>query len=334
MVPWRDAMERALYGPSGFYRRGQLPGDHFRTSVLATPLFAAAIARLVLEVDEMLGHPDRFDLVDLGSGRAELLALLQEMLPESLRERVNLIAVEVVERPDEIHPSITWTRHPPSHIQGLMIANEWLDNIPLSVVQKRGPSLSSVLVDESGTEMLGDAPSDEEQKWLERWWPISAGQDGDRAEVGLTRDQAWKQAVSCLDRGVAVAIDYHHGLEARQRGDYASGTLAGFRSGRWVEPVPDGTCDITAHVALDACAAAGEETTVTCTVITSQRQALFGLGLSGSRPAIERATSNPTKYVNELSEASQAAELLDPAGLGSFGWLVQTRGIELPSSLR
>jgi hypothetical protein len=46
------------------------------------------------------------------------------------------------------------------------------------------------------------------------------------------------------------------------------------------------------------------------------------------------ATSDPAGYVAAVATSSQAAELLDLEGLGGFGWLVQTVGVDLPPSLR
>ncbi|CAM5258076.1 hypothetical protein SALBM217S_09970 [Streptomyces griseoloalbus] len=69
---------------------------------------------------------------------------------------------------------------------------------------------------------------------------------------GSARDHAWTAAVATLERGAAVAVDYAHGAGARP----PFGTLTAFREGRETEPVPDGSRDLTAHVALDACAAA------------------------------------------------------------------------------
>jgi SAM-dependent MidA family methyltransferase len=120
-------------------------------------------------------------------------------------------------------------------------------------------------------------------------------------------------------------------VDQRQAGAFPLGTLTAFREGRQTHPVPDGTCDITAHVALDACAAAAEE--VTASVLTTQRSALRALGVHAARPPISRAAEAPASYLRLLAEASAATELLDPAGLGSFGWLVQTKDVGLPASL-
>jgi hypothetical protein len=59
-----------------------------------------------------------------------------------------------------------------------------------------------------------------------------------------------------------------------------------------VPPRPDGSMDLTAHVAIDAVAAAGTA------VLTTQHEALAALGVTNR-------------------------ELLDPGALGGFAWLVQ-----------
>ncbi|MFF3451355.1 SAM-dependent methyltransferase [Streptomyces sp. NPDC002667] len=139
---------------------------------------------------------------------------------------------------------------------------------------------------------------------------------GARAEIGLPRDLAWASAVSALDRGLAVAVDYAHLAAGRP----PFGTLTGFREGRETAPVPDGSCDITAHVALDACALPGGR-------VVTQRAALRALGVSGARPPLSLASTDPAAYVRALAGAGQAAELTAPGGLGDFGWLLQPVGL-------
>ncbi|MGP3952071.1 SAM-dependent methyltransferase [Streptomyces sp. 7N604] len=149
---------------------------------------------------------------------------------------------------------------------------------------------------------------------------------GLRAEVGRPRDAAWARAVRCLARGLAVAVDYGHTRTARP----PFGSLTGFRDGREVQPVPDGSCDITAHVALDACASAGAEAVpggARDPVLLPQRHALRALGVAGGRPPLALASSDPAAYVRALSSAGEAAELTDPAGLGAFTWLIQPMGL-------
>ncbi|MEU9002519.1 SAM-dependent methyltransferase [Streptomyces sp. NPDC048551] len=312
-VRWRAAMEAALYGPGGFYVRpgGPGPAGHFRTSVHASPLYAGAVARLLRTVDEALGHPARLDLVDVGAGRGELLTGVLAALEPGVAARVRPYAVERAARPAGLDPRIRWVAEPPAGSVGLLFANEWLDNVPLDVVEDG----RYVLVAADGTETPGGPPDPADRAWLERWWPGAAAGEG-RAEVGRTRDEAWAAAVASLERGLAVAVDYAHTRAARP----PYGTLTGFRAGREVAAVPDGARDVTAHVALDACAGPGA-------ALLTQREALTALGVFGGRPPLALASTDPAAYVRALSAAGEAAELTARGGLGDFGWLVQPVGV-------
>jgi len=357
--PWRAAMADALYGPAGFYSGGAAPGRHFRTSVHASPLFAGAILELLRRVDAALGHPDPLDLVDVGAGRAELLLAVAAAADPALAARLRLTAVERAPRPAGLPAAIGWTAGIPG-LTGLMIANEWLDNVPVDVVEQTAAGPRLVLVEPTGAESLGGAPAAADAEWLRTWWPLRIGE---RAEVGRPRDEAWAGAAGRVFRGVAVAIDYAHHRNARPPG----GTLTGYRAGHQVPPVPDGSRDLTAHVALDACARAGQRAAAGGspgeaghpageaghpaaeapagedghpaggdghppggTLLTTQRVALRALGVSGARPPLAQATADPAGYLRALAAAGAAAELTDPAGLGGFGWLLHAVGMPLP----
>jgi SAM-dependent MidA family methyltransferase len=313
---WRAAMTAGLYGPDGFFVREPDPSRHFRTSVHASPLFAGALLRLIERVDAALRRPKVFDLVDVGAGRGELLSILRASLPAGLAERVRMTAVEVAPRPDGLDPGIGWRRDVPDGIVGLLVATEWLDNVPLDVADRDDAGrLRKVLVDPAtGAETLGGPMDAADLFWLRRWWP-----GGGRAEIGWTRDTAWADAVHQVRRGCALAVDYGHLRSERP----AFGTLTGFRGGRQVVPVPDGSCDVTAHVAMDSVAAAAG----TPYRMIRQRAALRALGVDGARPPIELARTDPAGYMRQLAAAGAAAELTEPAGLGGHWWLLHTVGI-------
>lgn len=333
-VRWSVAMADALYGPSGFYRR-ERPADHFRTSVHASAEFAAAIAQLIVVLDHQLGAPSSLDVVDVGAGEGELLSQLAQMLPESVDQRTRLVGVEIRSRPDDLDGRVQWRSTIPEGIEGLLIANEWLDNQPVDVVSVAGPELRYLLVDPlTGEETVGGVVDEADLAWLSTWWPQPNAESGSRLEVGRARDTGWLNAVSSISRGLAVAIDYSHLLEDRQAGRFDSGTLTGFRHGRAVAAIPDGSCDVTAYVALDACLVAGEEAGAEESLLTSQRRALLALGVSAERPPLEHANSDPVSYALELSRASHAAELIDRDGLGGFGWLIQAKRTAVPETLK
>jgi SAM-dependent MidA family methyltransferase len=359
---WRTATEAALYGPGGFYRRPEGPAGHFRTSVHASPLFARAVARLLCRVDEALGRPSVLDFVDMGAGRGELVTGVLSALPADVAARARGYAVELADRPAGLDERIVWLDAPPVTVTGLLFANEWLDNVPVDVAEVDSAGVARlVLVADDGTERLGEPVTGAEADWLARWWPLPAEQ-GLRAEIGLPRDLAWASAVDRVVRGLAVAVDYAHTAGTRP----PFGTLTGFREGRETAPVPDGSCDITAHVALDACAAAvtarttsgtpsgtartssdaahdpermpssaaqappGAARTLPPAHLLTQRAALHCLDITGARPPLALASTDPTAYVRALASAGEAAELTAPGGLGDFGWLVQPVGIPDP----
>lgn len=288
---WRDA----LYGPSGFFTRGAVPADHFRTAPLVGPELAEALLVLLDRVDFGLGRPARLDFVDVGAGGGELSATVRSKASGSLAERLVVTAVDV--GPSRSVPGVRWTSSLPASVCGLLVGHEWLDAVPCPLVT--GPA---------------------SDPWLGRWWPVG---DGERAEIGAPRDAAWADAVSRV-RGAALAVDYGHVLADRAAGRYASGTFAAYRDGRRVEPVFDGSCDLTAHVALDACAAAAGGDWV----LVSQRDALAALGLVGTVDAGAGA-----EWLTAAERASRIAELRAEGGLGSFGWLLHGRGVPVSSLL-
>ncbi|MFB7503252.1 SAM-dependent methyltransferase [Streptomyces broussonetiae] len=386
-----------MYGPGGFYRRPEGPVGHFRTSVHASPLFARAVARLLCRVDEALGRPPALDFVDMGAGRGELVTGVLAALPTDVAARARGYAVELADRPAGLDARISWLDAPPAAVTGLLFANEWLDNVPVDVAEVDPAGVPRlVLVERDGTERLGEAVTGPDADWLTRWWPLPA-EEGLRAEIGLPRDLAWASVVGRVVRGLAVAVDYAHTIDTRP----PFGTLTGFREGRGTEPVPDGSCDITAHVALDACAAAAaagagalspphsavgapwgtpcepadaartttdaahanRDTTRTPSDVPSaprtppntartphgtaqepsspartlpparlltQRAALRALDITGARPPLALASTDPSAYVRALASAGEAGELTARGGLGDFGWLVQPVGIPDP----
>lgn len=310
-LPWQAAMKRALYGPGGFFVR-ERPAAHFRTSVHVSPLYAGAVAALLLRVDSALGHPSDLAFVDMAAGAGELVTGVLGALPPAVRDRVRPYAVELAARPRGLDPRITWAAEPPEGVQGLLFANEWLDNVPLDVA-RTAPSGAPHYVEvrrSDGAERLGAPVGDQDAAWLREWWPL--GPDDGRAEIGAPREAAWRRAVGTLAAGLAVAVDYGHTKDDRP----PDGSLTGYRDGRQAVPVPDGSRDLTAHVAMDALPG----------TLRTQRAALHALGVRGTRPPLALAAQDPAGYVRALAAATEAAELTATGALGDFLWLTTPVG--------
>jgi SAM-dependent MidA family methyltransferase len=304
-------MTEALYGPAGFYRRPNAPAGHFRTAAHTSPLWGAAMARLAERVAQDV---QAMTIVEIGAGGGELLSSLAALGSKQWR----LVGVDVCPRPPSLPQSVEWADAVPGSFDGLLLAVEWLDVVPVDVVERTEDGVRVVEVSTDGRERLGARPDGADAAWLRQWWPLA--EVGDRAEVGRSRDEAWADAVARLRRGVAVAVDY----AADPRRD-VEGTLTGYRDGRQVVPMPAGSCDLTAHVLIESCASAVDGVT---TCVTSQRDALRALGVSATRPPYDGGDVHG--YLRALQQVGEAAELLDPDGLGEFTWLLQARGVPLP----
>jgi hypothetical protein len=145
--PIREAWEQALYGPRGFYTR-QGPGAHFRTSPTASPLFARAIAELAAA-----SHLDT--VYDMAAGGGELAAGLAAVGPD-----LTVIGIDLRPRPDGLPDRVGWRSALPDRLTGLVVANEWLDNVPCTVAEVDDDGrLREVLVEsDQEHETLGTGP--------------------------------------------------------------------------------------------------------------------------------------------------------------------------------
>ncbi|MFC7489974.1 MULTISPECIES: SAM-dependent methyltransferase [unclassified Knoellia] len=302
--PWRDAWWDALYAPGGFYRRAEGPAGHFTTSTHGA--LGAVLAEVVANLADQAGV---CRVVDLACGRGELLTHLHDHRPD-----LELLGVDIVERPHDLPTAVDWLCSPggaelPGELRGLdalVLAHEWLDVVPCTIAEVDDDGvLREVLVDEAGTESLGGEPSEADRAWADAWWPTT--QTGERVEIGLSRDLAWRDLVSRSRTGLTIAVDYGHVKGTRP----LEGTLTAYREGTLTDAVPDGQRDLTAHVAMDSLGA--DE-------VVTQRDVLHRLGLTAATPDHARASTDPLGYVQALGRASTIAALADPHGLGGFHW--------------
>ncbi len=315
--PLRDAWDRALYGPEGFFRRHR-PAEHFRTAVHESDHLARALLVLIR-------RSGLDTVVDVGAGGGELLTALHHLDPT-----LRLLGIEVGPRPPSLPDAVRWASTPPDEIDGLLVAHEWLDNVPCHVAEVGDDGAARLLhAAPDGTESAGLALGepgvpDSLRAWAEHWWPAS--EPGARIELGSSRDRAWAGMVARVRRGVALAVDYGHTRAERP----PAGTLRSYQRGR-LQPVRyDGTRDITADVAVDAVAQACRGRLIRQD--DALRDLLPGLGQlpAAGHACEESAPSSAAGYLQELSEASLAAGLVSPEEFGGFWWVLTAVGVPDP----
>ena len=131
-ITFERFMELALYHPQfGYYtsRREKIGkrGDYF-TSVSVGPLFGRLLAKQFLSFREELGNPAEFEVVEFGGHRGQLRADVLAAAPD-LRYRI-------VETGDPL----------PDSIVGCVFSNEFLDALPVHVVQVKDGAWQEVYV--------------------------------------------------------------------------------------------------------------------------------------------------------------------------------------------
>src|SRR5262245_8819917 len=130
-------MELALYGEHGFYSRGGRAGRRgdFLTSPEVGPLFGAVVARFLDAEFERLGRPRPFTFVDAGAGTGTLARAVLAARP-ACADALRYVAVEVSEAQRGQHPAgvESVAALPRGPIDGVVMANELLDNLPFRLV--------------------------------------------------------------------------------------------------------------------------------------------------------------------------------------------------------
>lgn len=273
-------MELALYHPTlGYYRSarpGPGRGGDFLTAPETHPIFGQVLARHLEELWARLGKPDPFVVREYGAGGG---ALAEAVLGELARPGGPL-ARTVLYDPREVNPhrrrellarltaaglghlvlaGPTPSVRPGTPVAGVVIANEFLDALPVHRVIRRGARLQEILVGREGNRFV-DVPTEPTTPELAARLRAEAIDlaDGQVAEVCLATDDWLAEVAAGLQRGYALVIDYGHPAAELYAPVRGAGTLLGYAAHRVVdEPYANvGRQDLTAHVDFTAVNAA------------------------------------------------------------------------------
>ncbi len=132
-ISFEQFMSLALYGDGGFYQDGGKAGRRgdFITSPEVGPLFGAVVARYLDHCWMALGRPEVFDVVECGAGPGTLARAIFDAQPKCL-PALKYFAVEISEAQRALHPDFVESldSFPNKEINGVVLANELLDNLP------------------------------------------------------------------------------------------------------------------------------------------------------------------------------------------------------------
>ena len=337
-------MELALYAPAmGYYSGGArkfgAAGD-FVTAPEISPAFGQTVAAQAAQI--MAASALQIIEVGAGSGRlaADLLLELEQRgtLPEryaiielsgELRERQR---ATIGERAPQLIDRVVWLDALPERFDGLVLANELLDALPVHLVVW-GHENDEQTIFERGVSVLGG-----EFAWLDR--PASgrllerAQQLGEElsaeaplppgylSEIGLAASDWTASWAKLIGRGALLLIDYGFPRREYYHPQRSSGTLmCHYRHHAHGEPffLP-GLQDITAHVDFTAIVEAGFDAGLEFLGYTTQATFLLNCGLTdvlARIPADDLARYLPqSQAVQKLISPAEMGELFKVVALG------------------
>jgi len=350
-IPFVRFMELALYHPQyGYYMRQPDGTDQerigwsgdFYTSSDVHSILGRALAAQARQMDELLGCPTPFTIVEMGAGKGLLardcLAAIHAKRDDfAARVRYVLIerspAMQALQRQNLAswlcQPGlVTWIEGldalAPQSVTGLFFSNELVDAFPVHRIQTVAGKIKEVFVNyrngrfEECLEPLSNPALERHLQRLNPTWP-----DGYRTEVNLQALEWMEQVAQRIDRGFVVTIDYGHTAQDLYGPDRKDGTFLCYYQQLTgdVPYVRIGEQDMTAHVDFTSLATVGAAAGLSVTGYTNQMSFLMGLGVEDMIGQLDP----------ESPEFGAAIHLLKPDGMGrTFKILVQHRGVERP----
>ena len=336
-MPFARFMDLALYDPDGgYYRSAEArPGraGDFITAPELHPIFGELLARAVDDAWATLGRPDPFVVVEHGAGEGALAVPLLGALPET----IGYHPVEV----DERRIAVLRERLSDAELggrlvdpltapfEGVIVANEVLDALPVHRVRQRGGALRELAVEVGADDAFAEVEIDPTTPALLDRLNREGIQlvDGQTAEIALGVDRWIRDIAASLGRGLLIVIDY--GAPAVELYDPVrrrDGTLQAYvRHQLSDDPYRFvGRQDLTAHVDVTAIERAAEAAGLTPLGVTTQAEALMALGVE-ERLRDVQSDPRTTMEGYTLLRAS-LLRLLDPAAMGRFRVMAFGRG--------
>jgi SAM-dependent MidA family methyltransferase len=331
-------MELALYAPGlGYYSAGAKKlgkaGD-FVTAPEISPLYGQTLARQVKQVLEA-----GFDeVLEVGAGSGVLAATLLEELERAGRLPRSYLILELsadlrersrdtlAARVPHLLERVAWLNQLPPSFSGVVLGNEVLDAMPVTVVRMQNGT-----VEEGGVGARNGR--------LDWSWRVASGEpletaralklpDGFRTEIQLAARGFLRTLAGILEKGVAFFVDYGFPEKEYYHPQRKDGTLmCHYRHHAHADPfwLP-GLQDITSHVDFSAIARAAHEGGLEVLGYTGQAQFLVNCGIT------EIMSRTPAQDAGRfLPLANQANRLMSPAEMGElFKVIAVGRGISAP----
>lgn len=304
-------MQAALYDPQhGYYTRAAEIARDFITAPESSQMFGELIGLWCVHEWQALGAPESFDLIEFGPGSGALLAdalRAARLEPAFLAAaRVSLIEISPAlraaqkEKLDALGVAAHWRdAPPPPGAPALLIANEFLDCLPIRQYVRSG---------EGWRERMVGAESDGALSF--RLGPPLPG--GPDAPPGAVREEAPGLAAQIERIGAHLQAAPGRALIIDYAGDGMGDTLQALRAHQKLDPLAaPGESDLTARVDFTALQRAAKGLRIDGPV--PQAHFLRALGLDQRAEALIRQHPQRAERI-----AREHARLTAPAQMGTL----------------
>jgi SAM-dependent MidA family methyltransferase len=321
-ISFEQYMSLGLYGKGGFYQDGGKAGRRgdFITSPEVGPLFAAVVARYLDNCWNELGCPESFDVVEVGAGPGTLARGIFDAQPKCF-SAMKYVAVEISESQRAMHPDFVESAEsfPDRNIQGVVLANELLDNLPFKLFVYDGAWKEAFVAMGDGgkfVEVLRQV--DEVPEVLPKLAPL-----GSRAPIQVAASQWMLNVTQKLSRGNVLVFDYC---------SESTSEIAVSPWREWLRTYKDhergvhyllepGTQDITTQVIIDQLSNAAPGLSTRSQADWLQNWGISELVTEGNRYWEEHKSAPDVSALKMRSRANESQALTSLDGLGAFSVL-------------
>lgn len=269
---------------------------------------SGALSARLLEEFEAQGRSVELRIVEISSA-----------LQARQRERI----AEVVPR---ALPRVQWLTQLPDTVEGVVLANELLDALPVRLFELGGEAGDAVrervvMADPAGPGLvLASRPAEQafcaavQERLARAGWPTAQSPVAYRSELAQ-QAPAWVGSIGERLRGVMLVIDYGFPVAEYYHPQRAQGTLnCHYRHRSHADPLWwPGLSDITAHVDFSALYAAAREVGLDCLGYGSQASFLLGCDF-----ARHFAAQSATDAQTQAQRAREANTLVSEAEMGEL----------------
>lgn len=337
-LSFAEYMQLALYHPTlGYYNNGSQKfgesGD-FITAPEISPLFGQCLAA---QIEPVLTALNATDILEFGAGSGQLASDILLALEERNRlpqhyyilelsaELQNRQREKIISLVPQMQGRVIWLERLPENFQGIIIANEVLDAMPVERFCFQNQAWWEYVVDykeEKFKEKLVPA----REALVKPNYPISLP-EGYHSEINLLLS-GWLESLSvCQTRGLVLLIDYGFPRQEYYHPDRSMGTLmCHYQHLSHTDPYFwPGLQDITAHVDFTAVAESAVAAGFKLAGYTTQAHFLLSCGLT------ELAAKQPTSVKESWAQNQAIKKLVLPQEMGElFKVMALTKEFSMP----